>query len=632
MRRCFVLLLFLFSLQAFAQSATPIPERIVSIDCENRRTDDVLREISAQAKFEFAWSSDLFDASKPVTIHAKNITVRRAIFLVFGNSITYKVRNNYVILLAAPAPIASTTATPSRKQEYTISGYIIDENTGLGISYASVYDSVSLASTLSDYYGFYSLKLNGSTQPVHLKVSREYYSDTSFSIVPSANRSQDVSIRHAPAPLPIVTSDTIPKKDSAIVSTEKTVESFPFLDSLIGFEQLMQSRNMKEFLKRGGQVSLLPFISTNGKMTGNVVNRFSFNIIGGYTGGTNGVEIGGALNIDRGNVRGLQLCGGANIVGGNVNGFQASGGFNFAMGSFTGVQLSGGSNFLLDTLRGIQLAGGSNLIRGRVYGGQIASGINIVTTDLDGFQIAGGMNFTNGMMNELQVSGGLNCAGKTKGVQISGGGNFTGDSLTGLQVAGGFNFARHTNGTQIAVLNITQELKGFQCGVLNIADTCNGGIPVGVISIVKKGMHQLEISSNENAFLNIAFRTGVPEFHSILIAGFDPQSTAWTFGYGVGHDFRLGNKFNINLDAYAQHYNTYSFAAYTSEWIKADLLFEWRPAKYFGIAAGPVFNYFLTGAPQDELQPLQTKPLFTTQSSDISKYGWIGGKLALRFF
>jgi hypothetical protein len=634
MRSCFAFILLLFSLRLQAQSVTPIPERIVSIDCENRRTDDVLRDVSAQAKFEFAWSSDLFDASKPVTIHAKNITVRRAIYLIFGNSITYKVRNNYVVLLAAPAPIVSTTETPSRKQEYTISGYIIDENTGLGISYASVYDSASLSSTLSDYYGFYSLKLNGSTQPVNLKVSREYYSDTSFSIVPSSNRSQDVTIRHAPKPVTVIAPDTLPQKDSVIVSTEKNnVESFPFLDSLIGFEQLMQSRNMKEFLKRGGQVSLLPFISTNGKMTGNVVNRFSLNIIGGYTGGTNGVELGGGLNIDRGNVRGMQLCGGANIVGGNVNGLQASGGFNFAMGSLKGLQLSGGSNFLMDTLRGVQLAGGSNLIRGRVYGGQIASGINIVTTDLDGFQLAGGVNFTNGTMNKLQASGGLNYAGKTKGVQISGGANVTLDSLTGVQVAGGFNFARHTNGTQIAVLNITQELKGFQCGVLNIADTCNGGIPVGVVSIVRKGMHQLEISSNENAFLNIAFRTGVPAFHSILIAGFDPQSAAWTFGYGAGHDFRLGNKFNINFDVYAQHYNTSSFSAYTSEWIKADVLFEWRPAKYFGIAAGPVFNYFITGASQDEIQPLQTKPLITSQSSNgFSNYGWIGGKLALRFF
>lgn len=633
MRSIIAFIFLLVSPGLFAQSLPPIPERLVSIDCENRRVDDVLRDISAQGKFEFAWSTGIFDASRTITLHEKNITVRKSIYLLFGNSITYKIKSDYVILLPAPAPITTQGETPSRKQEYTISGYIIDEKTGLGISYASVYDSASLASTLSDYYGFYTLKLNGSTQPVNLKVSREFYSDTSFSIVPSSNRSQDITIRHATAPTPTIAPDTIPRKDSVIVSTEKNVESFPFLDSLIGFEQLMQSRNMKEFLKRGGQVSLLPFISTNGKMTGNVVNRFSLNIIGGYTGGTNGVELGGALNIDRGNVRGLQLCGGANVIGGNVKGVQASGGFNFTMGSLYGLQLSGGSNFLMDTLRGVQLAGGSNVIRGRVYGGQIASAVNIATKDLDGFQLAGGANYTHGKMNKLQVSGGLNYAGMTKGMQISGGANISGDTMVGLQVAGGFNFARHMNGTQIGVLNISQELKGFQLGVLNIADTCNGGIPVGVLSFVRKGLHQLEISSTETAFLNIAFRTGVPAFHSIILAGFDPQSSAWTFGYGAGHDFRLGNKFNINLDVYAQHYNPSSFADYTNEWLKADLLFEWKPAKYFGIAAGPVFNYFITGTSQDELQPLHAKPIFTSQSSNgFHNYGWIGGKLALRFF
>ncbi|MEO5643155.1 MAG: hypothetical protein ABIQ40_12590 [Bacteroidia bacterium] len=633
---CFVFILLFISLQLGAQSSLPIPERTVSISCENRRTDDVLHDISAQAAFEFAWSSDLFDAGKTVSIHAQNITVRRAIYLLFGNSITYKVRNNYVILLAAPTPIATQNENTTRKKEYTISGYIIDENTGLGISYVSVYDSVSLASTLSDYYGFYTLKMNGSTKPVHLKVSREFYSDTIFSVVPSSNLSRDVTIRRAPAPVTFtkITNDTIPQKDSAVLVEEKNkVEDFPFLDSLIGFEQLMQSRNMKEYLKRGGQISLLPFISTNGKLSGNVINRFSLNIIGGYSGGTNGCELGGALNIARGNIRGLQLCGGANVVGGNVKGVQGSGGFNFTMGALHGVQVSGGSNFLLDTLVGVQLAGGSNVIRGRVYGGQIAGGINIATNDLDGFQLAGGGNFTNGKMNRLQVSGGLNYAGMTKGIQLSGGANISADTMTGLQISSGLNFARHTNGMQIAVLNISQELKGFQIGVLNISDTCSGGIPIGLLSIVRKGLHQLEFSSTETGFLNIAFRSGVPAFHSILVAGFDPQSSAWTYGYGFGHDFRLGNKFNINFDGYYQHYSTHGYSDYTNEWIKADLLLEWKPAKYLGIAAGPTFNYFVTGSSQDELQTLHIKPLYNGQPANgFKEYGWIGAKFALRFF
>ncbi|MDQ3112302.1 MAG: hypothetical protein M3R17_20650 [Bacteroidota bacterium] len=632
MRHCIAFLLVLISLAARAQSTLPVTERIVSLNYDNRRVDEVLRDISAQGKFEFVWASNLFDASRTVSLHEKNITVRRAIYLLFGNSITYKVRNDYIILQPAPAPIAATETSP-RKKEYTLSGYIVDANTGIGISYASVYDSASLASTLSDYYGFYTLKLNGSTQPVNLKVSREYYSDTAFSIVPSSNLTHDISIYHTPEKIIPVTNDSIPKTDTTTIAQEQNVESFPFLDSLIGFDQLMQSRNMKEFLKRGGQVSLLPFISTNGKLTGNVVNKFSLNVIGGYTAGTDGLEIGGALNIDRRNVNGVQIAGGANVVGGNVKGIQTSGALNFTMGSLRGLQLSGGSNFLMDTLRGVQLAGGTNVNRGKIYGGQIAGGVNIAMRDLDGFQLSGGLNFTNGTVKKFQATGGLNYAGQTNGFQLAGGANISADTVKGMQLAGGFNFARHMNGTQIAVLNIAQESKGFQLGVLNIADTCNGGIPIGMLSIVRKGLHQVEISATESAFLNIAFRTGVPAFHTILTAGFDPQSSAWTFGYGFGHDFRLGNKFNINLDGYVQHYNPSRFADYTNEWAKIDLLLEWKPVRYIGIAAGPTFNYFITGTTQDELQPLHSKPIFKgAPAQGYQDYGWIGAKFAIRFF
>src|SRR6187551_1922656 len=107
MRNYFVFIFLLISIGLYAQSRPPIPERIVSIDCENRALYDVLHDISSQGQFEFAWSSELFDASKPITLHQKNITVRRAIYLLFGNSITYKINHDYVILLAAPAPIAS---------------------------------------------------------------------------------------------------------------------------------------------------------------------------------------------------------------------------------------------------------------------------------------------------------------------------------------------------------------------------------------------------------------------------------------------------------------------------------------------------------------------------------------------
>jgi hypothetical protein len=622
MRYCTVLLFVLIAVCSRAQSSQPVPERIVSINCENRRIDDVLRDIGAQAKVEFVWSTQLFDASKTVSLHEKNITIRRAIFLLFGNTVTYKVRGNYIMLQPAPAPIVVTPGeTGQRKREYTLSGYIIDEQTGLGISYASVYDSVSLASTLSDYYGFYTLKLDGSTQPVNLKVRREYYSDTTFSIVPSSNLTHDIIIHRTPPPVTVV-ADTIPKTDSAVVAKEQNIEDFPFIDSLIGFEQLMQSRNMKEFLKRNGQVSLLPFVSTNGKLTGNVVNKFSVNVIGGYTGGTNGLEIGTVFNIDRQDVKGVQLAGAANVVGGNVKGIQAAGGLNFTMGSFRGLQLSGGTNILMDTLRGVQLAGGLNINRGKIYGGQMAGGLNVALNDLD-FQLAGGLNFVKGNVRKLQVAGGANA---------------TWDTLKGLQLAGGYNFARYMNGTQISFVNVAQKSRGLQIGFINIIDTCDGGVPVGFLNLVKNGLHQVEfaVSYYRFVYMSVAVRIGVPAFHNIFVAGIYPAFSIWTFGYGIGHDFRLAKKFNLNLDGYVQHYNhDFKFSTYVSEWTRIDLLFEWKPERRFGIAAGPVLNYFIVSESNWHARPLfrYENLLFTGKPSNKYRdYGWVSIKLAIRLF
>jgi hypothetical protein len=599
MRHCIVFLLLLISLGLRAQSLPPVSERIVSLDCDNRRVDDVLRDISAQGKFEFVWGSDLFDAARTVSLHEKNITVRRSIYLLFGNTITYKVRGNYIILQAAPAPIVSTTETGSRKKEYTVSGYIIDQQTGIGISYASIYDSASLASTLSDYYGFYTLKLNGSTQPVNLKVRREYYSDTTFSIIPSSNLTHDIAIRHTPV---ILVADTLVKIDTAVIAKEQNIEDFPFLDSLIGFEQLMQSRNMHEFMKRGGQISIFPFVSTNGKLTGNVVNKFSLNIIGGYTGGTDGLEMAGGFNIDRKNVKGAQLAGFANVVGGNVKGVQAAGALNFTLGTLHGLQLSGGTNILMDTLKGLQLTGGVNVNRGKIYGGQIAGGLNIAVRDVDGFQVAGGANST-------------------------------ADTLKGLQLAGGVNFARYMHGTQIGFVNIAGKSTGFQFGFLNIIDTCDGGIPVGFLSLVGHGLHQLEVSVSAVKYMSIAVRLGVPAFHNIFVAGIFQARNAWTFGYGIGHDFRLGKRFNINLDGYVQHYNSrLKFTADVSEWAKIDLLFEWKPMRSFGIAAGPVFNYFIASN-FTASRPSFRNEIFIGYPSDMFRdYAWISMKFAVRLF
>jgi hypothetical protein len=75
-------------------------------------------------------------------------------------------------------------------------------------------------------------------------------------------------------------------------------------------------------------------------MSGQVINNFSLNIFGGYSGGVDGMELGGLFNIDKKDAQYFQAAGLFNMVGGNTNGVQLAGISNTVLKSVQGVQAS----------------------------------------------------------------------------------------------------------------------------------------------------------------------------------------------------------------------------------------------------------------------------------------------------
>ena len=86
------------------------------------------------------------------------------------------------------------------------------------------------------------------------------------------------------------------------------------------------------------QFSVLPSVGTNGRNSGNVINHYSFNLLGGYSAGTTKLELAGLFNINRGDMSGVQMAGWFNQVGGKVEGVQLAGLFNSNLDSVKGVQ------------------------------------------------------------------------------------------------------------------------------------------------------------------------------------------------------------------------------------------------------------------------------------------------------
>ena len=89
---------------------------------------------------------------------------------------------------------------------------------------------------------------------------------------------------------------------------------------LISSRQKLQSLNLGQFFTdRPFQASVIPGVSTQGKLSGQVVHHLSLNLFGGYTGGVNGLEVGGLFNINQKHVQYAQFAGLFNVVGGQNN-------------------------------------------------------------------------------------------------------------------------------------------------------------------------------------------------------------------------------------------------------------------------------------------------------------------------
>lgn len=311
------------------------------------------------------------------------------------------------------------------------------------------------------------------------------------------------------------------------------------------------------------RIALTPGISSLGKKDPYTTTTLSINILGGSTGSINGVELGSLFNIDKGNVLGVQAGGLWNTVGGLVNGVQMGGLFNATSGSVKGIQMGGLFNTSSQSVTGIQMGGVANYAGDFVYGIQMGGLYNQVAAGFTGTQMAGVANYT---------------LGAFKGIQMAGIANINNSTFTGIQMAGIFNYTKH--------------LKGLQLGLINIADTSDG-YSIGLITIVKNGYHKVTVSSNEVLNTNIALKSGNAKLYNILMVGVNAgnDNKLFSYGYGVGHEIKLGNRFTVNPELTSQYLYLGSWH-YTNILNKVQVLATIKLMPKVSLFAGPSFSVY----------------------------------------
>lgn len=329
-----------------------------------------------------------------------------------------------------------------------------------------------------------------------------------------------------------------------------------------------------------------------------------FNYVGA---GATGLMVTEGLNVVRKEMTGLQAAVGMNFTGKRMRGLQAAVGLNLAGGMLTGIQTSVGMN-CSGGLRGLQMSVGMNLSSRPAAGLQATVGANIVVGSMKGLQAATGLNLTKGDMVGLQAATGLNLV--------------TG-KLSGIQASSGYNHAGRINGAQIGLLNVGGSVEGLQLGLVNLAGSVSGAqiglvniagrskAPLGLLNLVKDGLHHLDVFYSDTAMANMALMLGGQNLYSILGVGIQPTHcrTRWLAGMGIGAYIPLPLRFFLNTDAMAWNVNDHE--AWTHELnmlYQLRLLAGLRLHRRFAVFIGPTLNVLLTRKDKDDrIGPIKGK-------------------------
>ena len=650
----FIFLIFLLSLQITVVAQQSVLKRKMNFEVENERLEDILLLLAEEGGFSFSYNPDFMPVDSLISLHVQNSSLKVILNSLLGEELELKISGNHLVILKTMYSGGSDGGGSSGKRNYKIDGYLQDSQTGAYIASATVYDVNSLRSGRSDESGYFSIEIPVKDELIGLAVLSEDYQDTTLVVL---NGDQNLNINMNPG------NSISPRGPGGEYGTGPgsgagRVNQLKFTRMVASQDGIDRSGQRELNTTRFAQVSFLPFLGTNLKMSGVIENKVSINILGGYNGATRGLEFGGLFNITRYHAKGVQVAGLANVAGTETEGFQMAGIFNTNLGTVKGFQLAGINNLALDSLKGVQFSGISNVVRGRTEGVQIAGINNLAIKDVDGLQFSGITNVAFKDVNAGQFAGIGNFGRNVKGGQFAGifntsygkinGVQFTGilntsKSVHSLQVAGIMNVAIDTvEGAQIStILNFARHNKGFQLALVNIADTVSG-TSIGLINLVRKGYNKIEIHGNEVLPFSSRVLLGTRRFYNII--GFGTKGFAkgnvWGYTYGFGGVIGLGRskkKSDLSFDL------TFTDLQDDDTWFeelnlntRLGILYSYQIIKGVKMFAGPTWSQLIYDpanlAGDVFLSDIAPYTIYETTRGQRKIEGWIGFEAGIRLF
>ncbi len=638
-----IIFFLMLARQSIAQES--LLNRRVTLSAHQISLDEALINIAALADFTFSYDARILPHDSLVAVEVRDASVAEVLLLILPDDVTTKVTGNHLVLVRKSPP-----QTIGKKEKITISGTIFSRKGQSPLTNVLVYEPSGLISVISNENGEYSITISASSNKVILSFNKAAYSDTVVLLSPE---SQEFNLLLNPIPSlqPLPESLTTDNK----IKHMTRIEHVPIVKKIVAQEMIVRTDNLDDHINRPFQISFIPNKSTNLKMSGFVENNFSINVLAGYAYGVNGAEIGGLFNINRHDVQWFQAAGLGNLNGGNTTGVQLGGLFNHNRGNLKGFQAAGIHNLVIDTLYGLQMSGISNVLLGGMKGWQFAGISNYTTRNVEGVQMAGISNITLSNVKNIQVAGIVNSAKDVEGLQAAGIVNYASKNVKGLQVAGIANKGNNVSASQIAglvnvaldtvsgvqisgLMNYAKYTRSSQISFLNYADSASG-VPVGFLSFVRRGgFHTLALSSNEIAYANLSFKTGVKRFYNIFTTGIGNTQGqfTWMYGYGVGWEDEWKKNFFMNMEISTHWVNeARNHQKDLSLLNRFQVNFGYRKPGGIAVSAGPAFNVWLSDWVDSQngefLSQLAPYTLSTTTINTTRLQTWIGAQVALHW-
>lgn len=651
---------FFIGFQSIAKDR--ILSQVISIELQNTSIKTILLAIEELGQVKFSYNPDLIDDRKKVSVSLRQKTIRQGLILIFDDKVRLKEVSSHILILQKEIESGTSNTPINKKTHYIIKGSVADMETGEHIPFTSVYDIDSKFSVLTDRNGYFEMKIPTSYNTISLYYAKTGYRTNikliSLTDAPYLNGSKSIykqieEIDKLPSPI-------VPKQ-VWIEIEDKTISG-----ELFSIDVSTHNENLKYLNEnRWAQVSIIPQLTLKaGKnYRGILYNHFSLNILGGYSKGLKGLEVGGIANVLKENAFGVQLSGIINLVGQNFMGVQVGGISNIVKENFIGLQFSGISNTVRQNYMGIQVAGVINTVKNDFCGIQFATAGNRVIGKFNGLQIGGFVNSNEKKLNGIQISGlsslakdgfnGIQLSGlinhaantsyglqlsliqnvalkKFVGAQITGFLNSATDGANIFQLAGLLNIANKNNGLQLSGLaNYANQNNGLQLGLINISKE-NKGLSIGLVNFVWNGYHKIEVLTNETSIANIRVKSGVKRFYNIYSLGnqFDGHQNLTSVGFGFGAIYNISEKIAISTDI--EGLVLFNRAKDFTQMAKFSTSLDFKIADFFTIFLGPTANFNYSYAPYNSIK-LDNYSLYIENEGDNYLNCWLGGQFGLRF-